>query len=423
MSLDLKPASRTSCEFDELRALRSQEAFDITEAARDVVVIAMSARSGSSWLIELLKRSRDAIHLRGEVTTLLRLHGLSYPASGPSEFLDESAIDRVPAEFRTDLSFEAGWPAEQPKDPNSFCIEILWRLRLQWPQVSFSSDTLAIIRAEFDTANIGGKFAADRFTHSMICRLSRTLPIDPHYYDLGLVPSESKSDLPWDCMLESPPFILFAPWNPAARSDFGRRPLILKSAGDVYRLSFYRKLFRNARFRVIHLRRNPAASINGLLDGWLSQKYQSFRVPGLAIKGYSDGDQEWRKHWWKFDLGPGWEKLRGVPLVDVCAWQWASAQREVLRWLDATKCDHATVCYEDLIHSPESRRDTIAGLCKWIGIGEVPAEESRNVNASVPPSAYRWKKRESEILGALHRGRCLPLAQSLGYSSEPAEWP
>lgn len=423
MSLELKPMHRTPLEFDELRALRSHAAFDITEAARDVIVIAMSARSGSSWLVELLKRSHDAIHLRGEVTTLLRLHGLSYPASGRSEVLDESAIDRVPMTLRMDLSLEAGWPAEQVKDPDRFCTETLWRLKLQWPHVSFPSNTPAVIRAEFDAANAGGAIAAERFTHSLISRLSRTLPINLNYYDLGVEPAEGGSNIPADRMLESPPFILFAPWEPATRSDFARRPLILKSAGDVYRLSFYRKLFRNARFRIIHLRRNPAASINGLMDGWLSQKYQSFRVPGLAIKGYSDGAEESRKHWWKFDLAPGWEELRQASLVNVCAWQWAGAQREVLRWLDATKCDHATVYYEDLIASAELRRNTIAGLCQWIGIGEVGVEELRAVNASVPPSAYRWKKREREILAAVNRGVCLPLAQSLGYSSEPADWP
>lgn len=408
----------------ELRSRRSAGTFDITEAARDVIVIAISARSGSSWLVELLKQSPDAVHLRGEVTTLLRLHGLSYPTVGTSEALDAGCVDLVPDAFRHDLSLEAGWPTDQIDNADNFYNEVLWRLRLQWPNVSLPSDISSIIAAEFEKSNAcSQRFDTDLFTRSLALRLKRDLGIDPGYYDLGVEPVANDNAMPWARLLESPPFLRFLPWRAAAKSDLIERPLIIKSVGDPYRLSFYRTLFPNARLRVIHLRRNPAASINGLIDGWLSRTYQSFKVGDLSIKGYSDGNQAWRREWWKFDLPPGWQNFRNASLNDVCAWQWSSAQNSILDWLDETKCDHAIVRYEDMIGSGESLQRTISTLCKWIGIRELKVAETRNVNAIVPPSHFRWKKRETEIMDIVKRDENRQLATRLGYSMNPDDWP
>lgn len=130
---------------------------------------------------------------------------------------------------------------------------------------------------------------------------------------------------PFQTVLESPPLLLFASWRRATLEDVRAKPLIIKSAGDVYRLDFYQALFPNARLHMLHLRRNPAASINGLINAWLSKKYQSFRVGGLFIRGYSDL-APWRRDWWKFDLFPVWQTYRDSSLAELCAAQWSTAQ-------------------------------------------------------------------------------------------------
>lgn len=410
--------------FDDLRAQRSYRGFDVTDAARDVIVIVMSARSGSSWLIEMLKQSLDLVHLRGEVTTFLRLHGLSYPHAGCSEALDSDAAARVDDLFRHDLSLEAGWPSERLDDPARFCAEVQWRLRLQWPDTTFPTDIADLIMAELERSNDRqGQFDADSFTRALITKLSRDLFVDPDFYDFGQEPTSASDVLPWERLLESPPFIPFRPWQMADPSDLAERPLVIKSAGDVYRLSFYKALFPKARFRVIHLRRNPAASLNGLLDAWSSAKYQSFNVGGLDIDGYSDLPEKWRRDWWKLDLFPGWEKWKNASLIEVCTVQWCTAQRVVLDWLQNTACEHFPVHYEDLIRSRESRKRVMGDLCEWIGIPIRDFMETRVMNASAPPRSFRWKRRRQEILPMVESAMCRDVTSRLGYSWNPEYWP
>lgn len=401
----------------------ASSAFDVTEEARLVVVVAMSARSGSSWLVEQLKQSGDFVHFRGELTTFLRAHGLT-PQSPPpvSEALTAADAARADTAFRRDLSLEVGTPLDRIDDPERFVQDILRRLPLQWPSLDFSGTEGLVRAAVSEAAAASGPFDAVSFSAALLGRLAQVLPLDPHFHDFGQEP-DAAADLryPFSHVLESPPFLLFAPWRRAEAADLRDRPLIIKSAGDVYRLDFYRALFPHAQLRVLHLRRNPAASINGLMNAWLSRKYQSFRVGSLAIAGYSER-AAWRREWWKLDLAPGWQAYRDAPLERLCEWQWRSAQEAVLDWCATNGQQPFVARYEEMAASPEARADMIAGLCDWLAVPRFVPAPTRLVNASIAPRQGAWRSRAAQIVPLVESAACRAAAIRLGYGADHRDW-
>ncbi|MDP9071610.1 MAG: sulfotransferase [Actinomycetota bacterium] len=91
----------------------------------------------------------------------------------------------------------------------------------------------------------------------------------------------------------------------AAATAAASRPLVLSTPRNAFRLAFLRSLFPAARFRVVHLTRNPAASVNGLIDGWLHHGFFNMAVDEpLAIAGYTDAFPLWGDRWWCYDFPP-----------------------------------------------------------------------------------------------------------------------
>jgi diaminohydroxyphosphoribosylaminopyrimidine deaminase/5-amino-6-(5-phosphoribosylamino)uracil reductase len=72
-------------------------------------------------------------------------------------------------------------------------------------------------------------------------------------------------------VIEEPPFVTAAPWEPPTRDDLRCLPLVVKTPSNCYRLDALRALFPSARFRLIHLVRNAASSVNS----WRSAKSAS----------------------------------------------------------------------------------------------------------------------------------------------------
>ena len=133
--------------------------------------------------------------------------------------------------------------------------------------------------------------------------------------------------------LEEPPFVVPTPRRLPTADELRRTPLLLKAPLDAYRLDVLRAVFPLARFTVVHLTRAPAASINGLYDGWLDRGFFSHRFPDrLAIPDYSD-TADWARSWWNFDLPPGWQEYTTRPLAEVCALQWRSVHEHILHGL------------------------------------------------------------------------------------------
>ena len=423
----MRSRDQFNADVDLLRQWRSKDSFDLCATAHDVVVVATAARSGSSWLVDLLKQVPDAVHLRGEDTTILRLHDLHYPVSGGSEALGRRHAEHLPSSFSQDLSLDSGWPSETIENFDEFVLETLWRLLMQWPDAGFNlvevRETIERLLSEAVPGH-GASFDAPAFSRALLDELASRYKVDPLFYDFGEEPDLSGLDaLPWTSMLESPPYVLFTPWRRASQEDVASRPLVIKSAGNPYRLDFYEAAFPAARVRLVHMQRNPVASVNGLCDAWRSGKYQSFRVGGLEIDGYVRDDEPWRRDWWKLDLAPGWQDHRRDDLVNLCAWQWKQSHDTILDFVERTGALSYPVRYETLL-APATRQDALADLCAWLGISPPSGfAETRPINASLPPGAFRWRRTLESRLSEVCTPGVLATAQRLGYGSDPNQWP
>jgi hypothetical protein len=410
------------------------------DRVRDVVVVASSSRSGSSLFAEWLRRS-DAglLHLRGEPNPLLRSVGLMTGDSGHDGPSDVLTSDDVPADGRLDelLARDVGRPAPvtTPLDEVELAADWYRRLGMEWPGERFDPDEVAVwVRSTLrDVAYVPGEaLDIDSFALRFIERVAARHPrVSPYRYDLpaALVRRrapelEVPDGPPGDRLIEEPPFILVVPWTRARAEELGELPLVLKTPSAGYQLGFYRALFGPARVRVIHLVRNPAASINGLLDGWAHHEFFSRCLPGrLAIRGYTDVHPAWARSWWKFDLPPGWEEVAHATVGEVCAFQWVAAHRSILQSLDALGLESIRIRFEDFVGPDERARSARERVSTWLGAaaseqhGELP-----RVMSTCAPRPFRWRERASELRPLLAMESVRSMADELGYGGDDADW-
>jgi hypothetical protein len=263
--------------------------------------------------------------------------------------------------------------------------------------------------------------------------------INPFYYDIGTdkvalhfphleIPSGPPVS---GFTIEEPPFILLPPRkrpDPAALSE---KTLLLKSTVDCYRMNLVERLFPNAEIRIIHLLRNPAATINGIFDGWhhrgffshnLEHSFGSGTADRLRIKGYSDV-YSFGGNWWNFDLPEGWQSVIGSDLVEVCAFQWYSANAEILSYLAESGRASIAVHFEDIIRSVGSRMSAFERMLDFMA---VPVDQMAGLNldalpvvqSTLPPQLYRWKRREDMISKVLAAPKIREMAEGSGYRTD-----
>jgi len=427
---------------DALRPLRRTAVTDFPSQVREVVVIASSSRGGSSMLAETLRRSRQLLHFQAEINPFLRLAGLGHPDSGTgSDVLDAEHLAALDTHARDmlagELARDAGTAADV-FDEEQFCVDMAWRLTVQWPELPL--EPLALAEAVRDAVRshtgppdpcsaLGGALSLVAVVRELV---RQGLPVSPWYYDLpkgalhGQAPPATVRVAPGDFLVEEPPFVVARAWRPADAAELRTKPLVVKTPSNAYRLGFLRALFPKARFRVMHLTRNPAAAVNGLYDGWRHHGFHAHRMDTpLDISGYTD-QQEENRWWWKFDLPPTWEAYTGTRLVDVCAFQWRGAHEAVLDHLAATPAETMTVRFEDLISDRDSRITSFEKLSEWLGIDlegdfrQAVYQGIQPVVATARPRARRWEERSTLIEQAIDR-RTADLAARLGYEDR-TQW-
>ena len=424
------PAAR-----DRLASLRRLRAPDrvtgdeLVGSVRHVVVLASSSRGGSTAVGELLRRVPGLVHLRAEINPLFALAGL-HERGRTAVLLDELALDvGTPA------------PGLAADDVEAFALDVAWRLTAQWPAeaidpsavTTWVADALDAQRAA-GAWRPGGPFDHDALHLDVLARARAAHPsIDPWYYDL---PARTVTDRfpdvpvpsgpPGQALIEMPPYVLLGPWRPAGTATLRASTLVLSTPRNAFRLDFLASLFPHADVRVLHLTRNPAAAVNGLVDGWLHRGFFNCRVERpLAIAGYSDRFP-WGRDWWCYDVPPGWEEVVDAPLPHVCSLQWQAPHEAVLDHVAGTGRDHHRVHVEDVLGGGPRRRPALAGLAAWLGVPvgavDTASFDLPTLMATAPPAPRRWRSRWPELAPVLADPAVLDLARRLGYSAEPADW-
>jgi hypothetical protein len=419
---------------------------------RRVVIINSSSRSGSSLLYALLCKLPQVISLTGEAAPFYKLNTalgrFNHHASDriPTELLDE-VIDLagLSQDFVSDLSLPQSVIETGQIDADTYIDDLMLRLSLQWTDMELEPETLR--------ACIAGAFGRYESKHDLFCTedfylemlesLCTLSPrINPFYYDIGTDKVALRFPFidiptgpPTSFTVEEPPFILLPPRLRPSQADLGEKLLLLKSTVDCYRMNLVEKLFPEADIRIIHLVRNPAATINGIYDGWHHRGFFSHNLATsfgddypsttLRIKGYSDL-YPFGSTWWNFDLPAGWEHFADRDLVDVCAFQWHSANAEILDSLAVSRLWSCVVKFEDIIRSVSSRREEFGRMLDFMGLPagqaeDLPLERLPVVQSTLPPQLYRWKKRQDIIMKLLDNPKVVAMGEELGYCREGME--
>lgn len=317
-----------------------------------VILLLSASRSGASWLAEVCASSTRLCSLPGEIDPFLLLAlGAPDAARGESDVLDArlatAAVgERMSRYLRNFAGNQVSADGRRLTPQRQF--QIAMRSLLQWPELHEQMDAVFdAIRYALETPN-GGSREARMIAY--LVRLKALLPdLNPYFYDIDpelirarfpdeRIPAGPPRDT---CVIEEPPFVCNSPWACARDGAAVDRPLLLKSPSNAYRLDFLRALFPNAEMTVLHLIRDPVASVTGLMSGWLHHGFHKHRLPdtALAIERYTRPDRPSTAAWWKFDLPPHWDRYTRRPLEEVCAFQWISANEHILRWVKRNRSD------------------------------------------------------------------------------------
>jgi hypothetical protein len=362
-----------------------------------VVLITSASRGGSSLLFDILRHHEGTCSPDGEHGKWYTLNDICYP---------ELESDAIPSDFAsfdqdqllTDILSDVG--ATTDSGDRTHCVDnILLRLPLQFPRHDLPIEQ---VREEL----LGG---------SSLDEVLTDFGIAPVHYD-EYADGDAEFSLEADA-IEERPFITPHDHKRGLTADDFDRTLVLKTSVDAYRLPWIREqLFRETDVSVVHLTRNPAASINGLYDGWrLNRGFQTYDVGDLNLDGY-DGSL------WNYDLPPEW--YTDGRLIDICLKQWTQAHYHVLRDIGVVD-DVLRVRFEDLITDTES---TVDDILDFAGLGESALldENIENLNevmTTKEPERARWRHREDLVTGALDRADepFEEVTEKLGYTEE-SEW-
>ena len=418
-----------------------------------VVIIASASRSGSSLLFDTLKRFPNIYSLTGESVPFFKLNEFVTEAS-PSDAISRNYTTETIRNLSRDLLSDlAIWSRYQRVYDHTmtakYITDLILRFSLQWPQIDL--DYIRFKELALETLenhmNMYGEFMVEDYYLVLLTKLrAYYTDINPYYYD---IPSEKIKHYfpelekpigpPSAKLIEEPPFILVHPNQSVSATDLENKMLLIKDPVNSYRFEFLKQIFPNADVKIIHLTRNPAASINGLYDGWNHRGFFSTNLKGyelvhgdinsieLNIEGYSN-KYEWGKWWWNFDRPPSWEKYTSARLEEVCAFQWRANHEAILDYVENRNLKVCRIRFEDFIKNSYSRKHQLMRISRFLGI-EDESKETLNVDrlpvvqATVAPKPMRWRSREKIILPAVYNRDVVTTCLRLGYDLKTiGEW-
>ncbi len=407
-----------------INGLRAVPPAPWASAVRRVAVILTSSRSGSTLFKEALARHPGIVALDGEMEPLLALSGNGFghdPACGSDAIATLQNLQVLADNVFDGLSVASDQLAPRAEQ------QARWtrRLLLQFPALFAEPVEYARMQRALDEAlayvcshgaELTPHTASQVVLNSVFWR--ERWRID--YYDGGLGPGDAR---PFDQpdKIEEPPFVQPSPWRRrCTEADVADKILLFKTPSDAYRPGLYEQLFPRADVRYLHLTRGYAASVNGLMDGWLSPvgffAHDMARAGiQLQIGGYSDRF-EFGQRWWKFDLPPNWRDFTGAPLEEVCLNQWLSCHQHILD--SGTRAYR--IAFEDFLAAPAA---TLAQAGAWLGLSPAPAMDELPVTmATEAPAAGRWRKRSALLLPMVQRPAVAQIMRALDYRLEPEGW-
>ncbi len=169
--------------------------------------------------------------------------------------------------------------------------------------------------------------------------------------------------------------------------------LLEKTPKNALRQPFLEKVFSGAYY--IYLYRDPRENISSMMDAWRSGRWVTY-----------SGLENWSGMPWSLLLPPGWERLSGCPLEQVCALQWEAANRIIMDDLSALPPERWTaIDYHSLTQTSNA---AIRRLCAF---ADISVDEKLSASLAKPlplarytlsrPKLEKWRKNEVAIQSVL----------------------
>jgi len=177
-----------------------------------------------------------------------------------------------------------------------------------------------------------------------------------------------------------------------------------KTPKNGLRQPFLEQVFPGALY--VFLLRDPRPNISSMMEAWRSGRWVTYP----RLRG-------WQGPPWSLLLPPGWQQLNGRPLAEICAYQWASANRTIMDDLAQLPRERWLACdYDELTARTES---AIARICVFAGLAMDQRLRER-ITSELPPSRYtqtapdpdKWRRNEAEILPVTSPGHAFGVAET-----------
>lgn len=389
---------------------------NLNEKVKHVAVVLCGSRSGSSLLKTIVSKSKDVAYLAGEEEPYFILSRNGFPFNSDSDSIKQ--IDNK--QHLLDCIFDELGVNCDNDEIDLEQIEKDWRNRiyLQDDRVEplylnyslFRAGFNHLISDNFNWSEINQVTLKDYYNNDDTCG----------YYDI--IPENTrfiKSDNVNRFKIEEPPYVIPGWKRQVTEKDLESKTLFFKTPQDCYRIGLFEELFPNAEIKYIHLSRGFAQSVNGLMDGWLSETgffahNMDIVDERLNIEGYTDkitgGDR-----WWNFDLPENWRDYKDKPLEEVCLNQWYSAHKAIFD----SNVDALRIKFEDFLERPQ---ETLNIITEYLDISPIKTTKLPVVMATNTPSKYRWKKREDIIMKLSQYDKVKDIMSKLNYKMDPDTW-
>jgi hypothetical protein len=379
----------------------------LNKKVKRVAVILTGSRSGSSLMKTVVSKSNDVAYLSGEEEPFYILSGNGFPWSSGSDGFSEIKNKQ----FLLDNIFDDLGINDRVLNLSKILKDWRNRILLQFPDIDDEviDHLLPKYVYKYYTEESDYTEATQKMLFTLFKDKSGLFDVCSGSYDFMLQQFK----------IEEPPFVIPPLRRQYTEDDIDDKVLVFKTPQDCYRIGIFEELFPNAEIKYIHLTRGFAQTINGLMDGWLSDTGffahdVSIINEKLNIKGYSDV-KEYGQKWWKFDLPPNWRDYKDAPLAEVCLNQWYSAHTHILN--SGKQMLH--IKFEDFLTNPD---ETARKITDYLGIEPITVGRIPVVMATEKPDQFRWLKRKSIIDKLSQRNDVKELMNELTYKMEPELW-
>jgi len=384
---------------------------------RNNLMILSASRSGSSLLFYILSQNQKIVALDGETTPYLNL--LLKNRSDDQLNKDDALSFQKNKYFEQDLIFDIGKvvPNEEysiffskKEYREKYSVDVLRRLILQQPQINWNieKDLLTIQKILLSIVEKHSSFNILEFYLTLL----NSFNIDHKGYDFQKPLKNKELVFKDKDIIEEIPFIFVKPKYFLSKEILKDHYFLMKTPSNIYRLPFWKQIFNKAKFNWIHLARNPASSINGLIDGWNSSSFQSYS-PKEELNIKFNGKKILEKKWC-FDLFPEWTRFIGKNLEDICLHQWKNSHQQIFKFLVQKKSFF--IKFEDIIG--DNKKIIFNELFKYFKLSnELNDDKLPIIQQSTKPMKFKWRNREKFILPLLKQREVSDLIDQLGYSS------